>query len=460
MRTNKNFGDSVESSFRDPAGFLFYDKAGNLLRQINEAGATDYDLFMASGFYKFLTQKDWLIKHEEVKSTEKALGYKLIKPVKVPFITYPFEWSFNQLKDAALLTLKIQKQALKHGMSLKDATAYNIQFFNGKAIFIDTLSFEKYRINEPWQAYRQFCQHFLAPLVLMSYFDLRLSQLSRIYIDGVPLDLAKKLLPLKARLKPSVAMHLVWHSKAQQAKAGEHKKMSGKLSLNSQLAILDNLKRTITGLKAFESSTEWGEYYDFTNYSSEAADEKARLISKMVEKLPVKTALDIGGNNGRYSRVLNKTGIFTVCADIDPIAVDSNYSYAKENNEVLMLPLLVDLTNPGGYLGWQNEERTGIDKRLKADLVMALALIHHLAISNNLPLVSIAGYFSRFSPYLLIEFVPKADSQVQKLLSTRRDIFDNYDEKNFEKEFAKIYRLVDKKPISGTKRTLYLFKTR
>ncbi|MCK4638399.1 MAG: hypothetical protein KAT33_03170, partial [Bacteroidales bacterium] len=189
---------NIAGSFRDPSGFLFKEN-GKIYRRINKVYADDYEQLMFSGLYNKLVENHLLIPHieTELKSADDDLLYKIIQPELVQFISYPYEWSFSQLKDAALTTLNIQKISMEHGMSLKDSTAYNIQFWNGKPVLIDTLSFEKYKEGEPWVAYKQFCQHFLLPLVLMSYTDIRLNQLFRIYIDGIPLDLGAKLLPRK-----------------------------------------------------------------------------------------------------------------------------------------------------------------------------------------------------------------------------------------------------------------------
>jgi len=180
-----------ESSFRDPSGFLFY-KNEKLLRQVNSCYQEDYDLLMGSGLHKELCEKGLLIPVIELDNQWKVNNhaYKILEPEEIKFISYPYEWSFSQLKEAALTTLEIQKIALKYEMTLKDASAYNIQFHNGRPVFIDTLSFEKYREGKPWVAYRQFCQHFLAPLALMSYTDPRLNQIMKVYLDGIPLDLA------------------------------------------------------------------------------------------------------------------------------------------------------------------------------------------------------------------------------------------------------------------------------
>src|SRR4030042_2240552 len=204
------------ASFRDPSGFVFRQD-GSIYRQINATYKEDYDHLIDCGLRKTLVEAGVLIRHEEVafESARPEMAYKLVKPEPVPFISHPYEWSFSALKDAALTTLHIQRKALDFGMSLKDCSAYNIQFMKGKPVFIDTLSFEKYREGKPWVAYRQFCQHFLAPLALMSHRDVRLGQLSRVHLDGVPLDLASRLLPRRTRLSFSLLFHIHMHARSQ-----------------------------------------------------------------------------------------------------------------------------------------------------------------------------------------------------------------------------------------------------
>jgi hypothetical protein len=458
VKSLKN-NSALSASFRDPSGFVFKGSDNQIYRQINNSAKSDFDSFIKSGLYKTLAEKKMIVSHQAT-TQQPLLGeaYKIIKPQQIEFISYPFEWSFSQLKDAALLTLSIQRMALQKGMNLKDASAYNIQYEKGKPIFIDTLSFEKYQKDKPWDGYRQFCQHFLAPLSLMTYSDIALNELSRIFIDGIPLGLAGKLLPTRAKLKPGLAMHLFLHAKAQKSKAQQSTKPKTKLPKKNLLAIISSLESTINNLKPPKINSEWGDYYDHTNYTKSAAGRKAQCVLDYLKTQNIKTALDLGGNNGRFSRVLNEIGIFTVCADIDPKAVEANYRHVKKHQEEMMLPLLIDLNNPGGGLGWANNERLLFDRRIKTDVTLALALIHHLAISNNLPFDKIASYFAKFSELLVIEFVPKSDSQVKRLLATRKDIFPFYDESNFKKAFGLYYTLQQETKIEGTERTLYLFK--
>ncbi|NOT05641.1 MAG: class I SAM-dependent methyltransferase [Anaerolineales bacterium] len=453
----------LSASFRDPGGFLFSDN-GILYRQINRAYSKDYARLMDSGLYDKLVKASLLIPHvetDQLPATSDA-AFKVIQPERVPFISYPYEWSFSQLKDAALATLSIQKRALKLDMSLKDASAYNIQFVRGKAILIDTLSFEIYKEGQPWVAYKQFCQHFLAPLALMSYRDVRLSQLLRVYIDGVPLDLASELLPVKTKFNFGLLTHIHIHAGAQKRYSDKVVKLqTSGMSKQALTGLIESLENTIKKLTWKPAGTEWGDYYENTNYTDSAFEHKRRLVNEWaLEKKPA-LVWDLGGNTGVFSRETAASGAFTVSFDIDPAAVEQNYRTVKSKKEQNVLPLVLDLTNPSPSLGWDNKERDSFDARGPVDMALALAVIHHLAISNNVPLPQLADFFaSHCRRWLVIEFVPKSDSQVQKLLGSREDIFPNYTREGFETAFSSRFILNKTEPVRDSERTLYLMEAR
>ena len=459
MMRNSSFHPS---SFRDPSGFIFY--SDNIVyRQINMIYKEDYEYFIKSGLYDTLVNANLLIPHQEVEDKFIIIDnmYKVIKPEPIPFISYPYEWCFSQLKDAALTTLKIQKKAIDYGMSLKDCSAYNIQFRNGVPIFIDTLSFEKLVEIKPWVGYRQFCQHFLAPLALMSYRDIRLNQLLRIYIDGIPLDLASKLLPISSYFSISLLTHIHLHAKSQKYFSNkELNKNSLKISHKSLLGILDSLETVINRLNWKTKESEWANYYDNTNYSLESFQQKKIIIAEFLENINPKNVFDLGANIGLFSRISNDMDIFTVSCDIDPCAVEKNYKECIKRNDKHILPLLIDITNPSPAIGWQNNERTSFLTRGSVDTVIALALIHHLAIGNNIPLSSISNFFKTICNKLIIEFVPKNDSQVQRLLVSRCDIFVDYTKDIFENEFKKYFIINRCVKIKGSERVLYLMSIR
>src|SRR5919109_2075597 len=409
MTTPSPNSGQLAASFRDPSGFLF-SRGGILYRQVNQHYEKEYAQLMESGLYEKLVRARLLVPHVEVDETpaEPELAYKIIQPEPVPFISYPYEWSFSQLKDAALATLSIQRRALKVGMSLKDASAYNIQFVRGKPTLIDTLSFEIYKEGQPWVAYRQFCQHFLAPLALMALRDVRLSQLLRVYIDGLPLNLASELLPAKTRFNFGLLTHVHLHAGAQKRYAdAEVKSRAATMSKQAMTGLIDSLDSTVRKLDWKPGGTEWGNYYDMSNYSDAAFEHKKQLVREWSAKVKPSLIWDLGANNGTFSRVAGEGGAFVVSSDIDPAAVEQNYRQMKGEKTENILPLLLDLTNPSPAIGWGNEERDSFRARGPADLVLALALIHHLAISNNVPLPQLAAFFAESGQWLVIEFVPK-----------------------------------------------------
>ncbi|HSM72097.1 MAG TPA: class I SAM-dependent methyltransferase, partial [Anaerolineales bacterium] len=379
----------------------------------------------------------------------------------ISFISHPSEWPFGLLKEAALNTLSIQKRALKAGMTLKDASAYNMQFVRGKMSLIDTLSFDIYKEGEPWVAYRQFCQHFLAPLALMAHRDVRLGQLLQVYIDGVPLDLASRLLPYRSRLNFGLVTHIHFHARLQKQAANPSDQpttSSGKMNRQGMLGLIENLESTVKKLQWKPAGTEWGDYYQITNYSDEAFQHKQNLVSGWISQVEPKLVWDLGANDGTFSRLASDQGIHTISFDIDPAAVEQNYRKTKEKKEQNITPLLLDLTNPSPAIGWHNRERGSLMERAPADMVLALAVIHHLAISNNVPLPQIADFFADAGKWLVIEFVPKSDSQVQKLLISRKDIFPNYTRESFEEAFAEKFAIREKTAVEDSERYLYLME--
>ena len=452
--------NALPGSFRDPAGFMFIHD-GILMRRIHESYKYNYRHLMDSGLYDELISQEYLVKHQESQVNLPSGVYTDIVPTKVPFISYPYEWSFTQLKNAALLTLDIQNLAMKYDMSLKDASAFNIQFINGKPILIDTLSFEKIHEGVPWIAYQQFCKHFLAPLALMSQVDICLVQLSKIYIDGVPLDLASKLLPRSSYFKFGILAHLHLHAKAQARYSDKSKKdlKSTRVKKKDLENIIDSLKSSVNKMFWNKTKTEWDDYYEYNNnYTSKTMELKKNFVLDSLKKVSPDLVWDLGSNTGYFSRLASSQGIETISFDIDHACVESNYKKIVDNGEINLLPLYLDLTNPSPGIGWDNKERYSFLERGHPQLVFALALIHHLAISNNLPLGKLAKSFFEMTEYLLIEFVPKSDSMVKHLLSTREDIFLDYHESGFEDSFCKYFKIISKEQIVNSERIMYLMR--
>ncbi len=445
------------SSYKDRAARVIKYN-GDIYRLIYDNGKNDYDALINSGLYESLVSKGMLIKHRECEKFVPV--YKVIRPQKV-FISYPYEWSFSQLKDAAILTLDIQKAALKNGMSLKDANAYNVQFYEGRPVFIDTTSFEIYKENTPWCAYNQFCRQFLAPLVLMSKKDIALSCLLSKNLEGIDLSLCSKLLPLNTFIDSGLCRHIHLHAKVQNTYADTNKKINVKFSKFQMESLIYDLKSCIEKLEIKKLKTEWGNYYSNTNYSEKNFKQKQEILEYFKNKINTDFVLDIGANTGFFSRVFKDRAKLILSCDIDAQAVEDNYLKVKQNAEKNILPLLIDICNPTPSCGWNLEERVSFFERINnADAVLALALIHHLAIGKNVPFEKIAQTFAKLGDYLIIEFVDKDDSQVQKLLLNRQDIFEDYTVENFENTFSKFYFIEDRIVLSDSCRSLYLMRKR
>ena len=446
------------ASFRDRSGYVFY-REGKVYRWISPAYLPQYRHLMESGLYKALVDRRLMVAHREAEIENfDAAGGIVIQPKRIPFISYPYEWCFTQYQDAALATMDIQNLALEYGMMLKDASAYNIQFLTGYPVLIDTLSFDFYRDGSPWGAYGQYCRHFLAPLLLMSNVDFRLGRLMQSFIDGIPLDLASALMKGGGM---TAQMHIHAHAKSIARHNDDGKKGAVRQAVMNQrslIAFCDALRKDTAKLRPQQTATEWGDYYAATNYTDAAAGSKEEIVRQMLGRVePLKNVWDLGANDGRYSRLANELGAHVTAFDIDENAVEANWREVKSSHRK-MLPLILDLSAPSPAIGFANAERKTVDERQRPDCIMMLAVIHHMAISNNLPFDRIAAWIAGMTDHLIIEFVPKDDSQVQLLLATREDIFPDYDAQHFEAAFGRHYTLAEKTPVEGSKRTMYLWK--
>jgi hypothetical protein len=451
------------ASFRDPNGFVFL-REGALYRQVNQRGRASYEAMMGSGLYSRLVEKGLLIQHQEVDipPADKAIAFRVLRPQPVAFISYPYEWCFGQLKDAARATLQIAREALAFDMRLKDASAFNIQFVDGRPLLIDSLSFDVYREGEAWDAYRQFCQHFLAPLALMAHSDVRLAQLLRVFIDGLPLDLAAHLLPRRTRFDFGLLAHLHLHASAQQRFAttapGRPAVARGRMSRTGLLGILDSLEAAVEKLSWRPDSTAWADYYAANEYSAQSMQDKTRIVGEWLDRVDSGMVWDLGANTGRFSQLACERGHLTIAFDVDAGAVELNYRECRRRDERSCLPLVMDLTNPTPGLGWAGSERMSLLARGPASAVLALALVHHLAIGNNVPLTELASFFAQCGKWLIVEFVPKDDPQVQRLLVSREDIFDSYTPEGFERAFGQTFAIRDRQVVPGTSRHLLLME--
>ncbi|MBP7558013.1 MAG: hypothetical protein KA821_17185 [Chitinophagaceae bacterium] len=446
------------SSFRDPAGFVF-EKEEVLYRQVNSIYQENYDHLMQSGCYQQLVQKGLLLPHSTV--TENLTGdtnwYTTILPERVPVISYPYEWCFDMLRDAALTTLRIAAEALQYDMILKDATPFNMQWHKGKMVLIDTLSLVKYD-NQPWIAYRQFCEMFLAPLLLMHYSRQQLTGLLLAWPAGIPVETASALLPRRSRFSLHTYLHIHLQARYSKRRKGNAENTTG-FTKQKLRNLLGSLELLINRLRTPQQSSTWSAYYEEATQRGNYLEHKKQLISSWVDGLPaIKTATDLGANDGLFARLLTQKSIEVLAADIDPYCINRLYLQRRQERASGILPLVQDLAFPTPAIGQNNEERSSFTARAGADLVMGLALIHHLAIGKQLRFDQVAAFMSKLSSYLILEFVPAEDEKTQQILKQQTRFFPEYTINNFESAFSKHFDILKKDVIQDSVRTLYLFR--
>lgn len=446
------------ASFKDPAGFIFQAN-GTVYRQVNKAYAGTYDQLMSSGLYQSLVSKQQLIAHEEIAEnlTGTPQWYKTLQPDTIPFISYPYEWSFEQLRDAARLTLRILRTAIDHGMVLKDATPFNIQFVKGRPIFIDTLSFDIYDPSKPWVAYRQFCQCFLFPLYLEHYLKTDVQKILSTYIEGIPVDVTARLLPWKSNLSLGVWLHVYLQNTVQRGrKEGSSHLQFQKKKLLDLITHLESILQRFPEERTYK--TTWNNYYEDSILSQAYLQEKEKLFRQYCAGLTVQRALDIGANDGYFSKILAAEGVDVIATDVDGQCINRLYGEVRKKKITNLLPLILDISNPSPAVGFYNRERASFFERTNTDLVLALALVHHLVIGKNIPLPMLAAWLHDIAPHLIIEFVPKEDPKVQQMLSSRQDVFEDYTRTDFENYFLEYFNILAQNQVPGTHRILYLMQ--
>ena len=446
------------SSFRDPSGFIF-ENDGEIYRQVNLCYKEHYDLLMHSGLYDVLVSKKYLTQHTETEFPHPQEAYKILKPERIPVISYPYEWCFSQLKDAALLTLEIQRIALEHGMTLKDSSAYNIQFIGCRPIFIDTLSFEKYQADTPWIAYRQYCEHFLTTLALVKYVDNTLQQLLYKNINGIPLEFATKMLPLRTWLNIHLFIHIHLHAinkNKNDRKAISFRNNQKRFSKQSFFGLLNSLESIVSQLQWQNRNEGWDNYYKTINpkYYSDKLD----IVKALLSKISPESVLDIGANLGEMSKLHEGDNTYTISIDSDYGCVELQYKTLKYS-EYNILPLCMDILNPSPSLGWNSNERISFLDRKKYDLVMLLAIIHHMMANGNLSLSQILFFVKNLSHYAIIEYIPFDDPNIKKINQFNSN-YQQYTEDEFQRVVSQYFTVIELKAIAGSERVLYLLKVK
>ena len=452
-------------SFRDPSGSVSVVN-GHVYRTVMPAAAADHDSVRRTGILEELAGRGWVIEERRVdKAAAGCAGGPasyVVEHPRLAFISYPYEWCFHALKDAALLHLDVHLHCLDRGITLCDASAYNIQFQGPSPVFIDTLSFRPYRDGEIWVGHRQFCDQFVNPLLLRALLGIPHNAWYRGSIEGIPVQHLANALPFRSKLSWNAMKHVVLQAAFERLSTkrrvpGAMKEI--RLPRSSFRAMLTGLRSWLDSLQTPNGEeTVWRRYAEDNSYRDEEAQRKAQFVSGFASATRPALLWDLGCNTAEYSKVALRAGAaLAIGLDFDACAIERAYAMARAEG-LNLLPLNVDITNPSPSQGWAQHERKGLSERGPADALLALALVHHLAIAKNVPLSYVVDWLVGLARSGVIEFVQKDDPMVRELLRFREDIFPDYSEENFKHALSARARIHKVERISATGRTLYWFE--
>lgn len=453
-------------SYRDPSGRVFYDEF-QVFRTVTEHGRKAYEASRDSAIVRTMIEFCLLIASDEIQFRERwtdlqNVAYVLQHP-RVPVISYPYEWSFSQLQSAALHHLDIHLDLLSAGLTLSDATAYNIQFIGSKPIFIDRLSIIPYETGMLWLGHKQFCEQFLNPLLLRAHFDIPHNEWFRGALEGISTKHMASILPKRSYFSWNLLSHVLLPAKLEARSLSAPQTAIDKVHKGNQLSkmgfvgLLRQLRNWIAKLKPKAGLSVWGVYAEDNTYSDEEAIAKRAFIADFASTVKPAKLVDLGCNTGNYSVAALQGGAdYVIGYDFDHNALDRAFQRSAKE-KLNYLPLWLDASNPSPDQGWNQKERKGFASRSRADAVIALAFEHHLAIAKNVPLKSAVHWIMDVAPVGIIEFVPKSDPTVVRMLALRDDIFHDYSIETFRAAILDRASIVSETVISASGRTLFWY---
>lgn len=446
-------------SFRDRHGRIFY-RDGEVFRAINQEALSIWESLSSSRFFSQAVRDGRIIATQKIDESPLPGWFATLKHALVPFISYPYEWSFSMLKDVALLQLDLIQQALEEGFILKDSSAFNFQWMSAKPVLIDILSFKKLMPGETWVGYRQFCQMFLYPLMFQAYKGLDFQTLMRGSIEGITPAQMNRLLSFRDRFRPGVISHVYLQDKLQSRMSDSRQSVRTELADAgfSREMIQLNVRKLRKLVQSFEwkpSLSEWSGYTRNTSYSSLDADAKEAFVKQVVESGKWRLVWDLGANAGEFSRIAAARADSVIAMDADHFVVEKMYGSLKNSDCRNILPLVMNLADASPALGWRSQERKSMEQRGHPDLILCLALLHHMVISANIPMEDFIHWLADFRCDIIIEFIGKDDPMVQKLLLNKDDQYLDYSEEYFERCLSQRCRIVSRHPLPSGLRILY-----
>lgn len=453
-----------KGSFRDRRARVYFVE-NEIIRLLDADAYENWRCLSKSDLFKRLVANGDVVKTEEIVMDQLpgslvSEGWAAaVRHEPIPFISYPYEWSFGQMRDAASFHLALLKMSLEENFILKDASAFNIQWKGSKPVFIDIGSFEKLKPGEPWVGYRQYCEMFLNPLLLAAYKGVPFQFWMRGRIDGIETSHLAKLFTLRDLFRRGVFKHVYLHAKLQ------HLMQSSRVSKSSIrqagfdktiiLANIRSLQGTLRRLKYRSTRSHWLNYAQTHSYGETDYQLKKRFVTQVISERDWKLVWDIGCNTGEFSRLAAESGAYVVAMDSDQDAVDALYETCKLENQQRILPLVVDLVDPSPSQGWRGQERQSLESRGQPDLVLALALLHHVVIGANIPLPDFVAWLRTLGAAVVVEYISKEDEMVATLLQNKEDIYHDYTETSFEKNLTLAFDIQRREKLKDGLRTLY-----
>lgn len=457
-------------SFRDRSARVFLQD-GEVLRGLNERALDQWNALSSTAFFRRFVADGGLVATERLDPSQRPLPAAagewaaVLRHETIPFVSYPYEWSFGMLRDAALLQLDLLLAALDEGMTLKDASAYNVQWRGAKPVFVDIGSFERRPAGEPWIGYRQFCQLFLYPLLLTAYRDIPFHPWLRGSLEGIDPQSCLNTLGLAARLKAGVLSHVYLQARAQAAYGGTRRDVKADLraaGFDSALikANAARLRKLIAGLTWKRGRSTWSEYTKCGHYEAADAEAKRRFVGRAAATGDRRLVWDLGCNTGTFSRIAAEHARYVVAVDADHLAVERLYGALNAEGNTRILPLVGNLADPSPDLGWRNLERKRLAARGRPDLVLALALIHHVVIGANIPLAEFVDWLADLGADIVVEFVTREDPMVGVLLRNKEDQYADYQLDVFERCLRSRCEIVEREALGSGTRVMYWARPR
>lgn len=441
-------------SFRDPASRVVLEEQ-SVIRLLDRRGLEDWRALAASRLYSQAVAEGRLISATEIEPSDGAEG--ALRHPRLPFISYPFEWTFSMLRDAALLQLDLMEQALGEGLIFKDATPYNIQFPEGRPQFIDIGSFESYRKGEPWVGYRQFCRQFLYPLLLRAWTGVPFQPWLRGDPEGPTSAQMWKLLPARRKASPAALLHVGLQARAEARMRGEAVRTSLSEAGFSREMILTNVRKLRSLVESLEWGPEGGDWaeYQACDHVARDRDAKTRFLAEAIAATTPKAVLDLGANDGHFSRLAAEKGAVAIAVDGDEAVLDRLYRSLSPGT--MLVPILADLSNPSPAQGWAGLERPALFDRARPDLIVAYGLIHHLIYTASVPPQRVIDWLAGFGVPVVVEYVAPEDPMVARLTANKRpeELHPGRDRDSFERMIGGRFRVDDQVDLAGGTRSLY-----